>query len=156
MRWYNIDGESVSGTSYLLLVDATVRYLSVEHLPFAITAVLMLVLILLPALLLIIYPCKFFNSCLNHCHKRRWHALHTFVEAFHGCYKNGVTEGRDFRSMSGVYMLFRFVLLIINFPALIPHVQISWLLRVTMFLSLSILMLIVQPYKKSYMNVLDG
>ena len=115
------------------------RYLSVEHLPFAITDVLMLVLILLPPLLLIIYPCKFFNSCLNHCHKRRWHAMHIFVEAFHGCYKNGVTEGIGFRSMSGVYMLFPFVLLVINFSALIPHVQISWLLRALLFLSSSIL-----------------
>jgi len=34
--------------------------------------------------------------------------------------------------------------------------QIGWLLRALMFLSLSILTLILRPYKKSYMNVLDG
>jgi len=32
-------------------------------------------------------------------------ALRTFVEAFQGCYKNGVSEGWDFRSISGVYVL---------------------------------------------------
>jgi len=37
---YNADGEHVSGTSNILRVDATVQYLSEEHLPFAITAYL--------------------------------------------------------------------------------------------------------------------
>ena len=149
---YNADSEHVSSTSYVLLVDATVHYFSKEHLPFAITAILILVFLFLPPLLLILYPCKIFSSCLNCCHKRRWHSMHAFVETFHGCYKNGDTGGWDFRSMSGVYMLFRVALVIVKY-----HVeQIGWLLRVLMFLSLSILITILQPYKKSYMNVLDG
>ena len=49
-------------------------------------------------------------------------------------------------------MLFRVALVIVKY-----HVeQIGWLLRVLMFLSLSILITILQPYKKSYMNVLEG
>jgi len=52
--------------------------------------------------------------------------------------------------MSGVYLLFRFIL--------IYHMvhQTGWLLRTVLILSLSILILAVQPYKKSYMNLLDG
>ena len=92
------------------------------------------------------------SRCLNCCHKRRWRALHTFVEAFQGCYKGGVTGGWDFRSMSGICMFFRFIVVIVNYH--IVH-QIGWLLRAMMVLSLSMLILIVQPYKKSYMNVLD-
>ena len=53
--------------------------------------------------------------------------------------------------MSGVYLLLRFVLIVVN----IDH-ELGWLLRALMLLSLSILTLIVQPYKKSHMNVLDG
>ena len=34
--------------------------------------------------------------------------------------------------------------------------QIGWFLWVLMFPNLSILIIILQPYKKSYMNVLDG
>ena len=138
---------------HVLIIDATVHYLSDEHLPFAITAFLILAFILVPPFLLIFYPCKVFNRCPTCCHKRSWHALHTFVETFHGCYKNGVTGGWDFRSMSGVYMLFRCILVVTNYHVL---QQIGWLLRALMFLSLSILTLILQPYKKSYMNVLDG
>ena len=150
---YNTEGENVSGTSYILMVDATVLYLSKEHLPFVIIAIVILVFIFLTPFLLIFYPCKIFNRCPNCCQKRRWHALHTFIEAFHGCYKNGVTEGWDFRSMSGVYMILRIVVIVINYH--IVH-QIGWLLRAMVFLGVSILVLVVQPYKKSYMNVLDG
>jgi len=55
--------------------------------------------------------------------------------------------------MSGVYMLFHCVLVVTKYLEL---TQIGWLLWLVMFLSLSILILIVQPYKKNYMNVLDG
>ena len=147
---YNADGELVS---YVLRVDATVKFLSKEHFPFVIASCFIISFMFLPPLLLIFYPCKVFNRCLNCCHKRRWHALHTFVEVFQGCYRDGVTGGRDLRSMSGVYLLFRFLLLIASFK--IGNIT-GWLLRALMFLSLSILILIVKPYKKSYMNVLDG
>jgi len=145
---YNADGKLVPGTSHVLLVDATVQFLSEEHLPFAITAFLILAFTFLPPMLLILYPCKVFKRCRNCCSERQQHALRTFVEAFQGCYKTGEW---DFRSMSGVYLLLRFVLIIVN----IDH-ELGWLLRALMLLSLSILTLIVQPYKKSYMNVLDG
>jgi len=147
---YNTDGEH---GSYVLWVDATVHYLSEEHLPFAITAILILLFTLLPPFLLIFYPCKIFKWRLNCCHKRRWHALNTFVEVFHGCYKDGVTEGWNFRPISGVYLLFRYAAIMVSYKVLI---QIGWCLRALMFLSLSMFILIVQPYKKSYMNVLDG
>ena len=78
---YSTEGEHVSGTSNVLAVDATVRFLSEEHLPFAIFAFLIFLLLLLPPLLLILYPCKVFSRCLNCCCRRRWHALNIFVEA---------------------------------------------------------------------------
>ena len=143
---YNADGEPVPGASHVLLVDTTVQFLSKEHLPFAIISFLILAFTFLPPLLLIFYPCKIFNSCLNCCHKRRCHALHIFVEAFQGCYKDGVTGGWDLRSMFGVYLLLRFVLVVLS----------DWSLRALVFLSLSILILIVQPYKEHYVNVLDS
>ena len=112
---YNADGEHVSGTSNVLYADATVHFLSDEHLPFAIAAIFTLIFIFLPPLLLIFYPCKISNRVLNCCHKRKWHALKVFVAAFHGCYKTGVTGGWDFRSVSGVYLLFRFVLVVVQY-----------------------------------------
>ena len=50
-------------------------------------------------------------------------------------------------------MLFRFALVIANYYSVNQY---AWLLCALMFLSLSILVLIVQPYKKGFMNVVDG
>jgi len=58
---YNTESENVSGTSYVLLVDATMYYLSEEHLPYTIFAILIWVSLFLPPLLLIFYPCKIFS-----------------------------------------------------------------------------------------------
>ena len=44
-------------------------------------------------------------------------SLHTFVKTFHGCYRNGLTEGKDFRSMSGTYMLIQIIVVIANYHA---------------------------------------
>ena len=53
-------------------------------------------------------------------------------------------------------MFFCLVIIIVNYSNSHSKQQIGWLLRVLMFLSLSILIIMLQPYKKSYMNVLDG
>ena len=50
-------------------------------------------------------------------------------------------------------MLFRLAVVIVNYYSMN---QIAWLLCALWFLSSSILILIVQPFKKSYMNVLDA
>ena len=50
-------------------------------------------------------------------------------------------------------MLFRFVVVIVT-DHILHHMD--WLLHALMVLSLSMLTKILQPYKKSYMNVLDG
>ena len=50
-------------------------------------------------------------------------------------------------------MLLRYVLLLLNYR-MVP--QIGWLLRTLLLLSLSMLILALQPYKKSYMNLLDS
>ena len=54
--------------------------------------------------------------------------------------------------MSGVYRLLRFVVVIVSYYIVN---QGCWLLYTLMF-KIFILILIVQPYKKSYMSVLDG
>ena len=50
-------------------------------------------------------------------------------------------------------MLFRLAVVIVNYYSVNQH---AWLLCALWFLSSSILILIVQPFKKSYMNVLDA
>lgn len=93
-----------------LFYDATIPYFRSRHLPYAIIAIATLLLFtLLPVLLLILYPFRCFQKLLN-LFPFRWYILHTFVDAFHGCYKDGTEEGtRDYRWFASLFFLMRFV-----------------------------------------------
>ena len=123
------------------------------HLLFAITAYLTLNFICMPPILLIFYPYKVFSRCLNYCHRRRWHALHTILlQHFKDAARMELLEDRIFDPCwESIYMLFGFVVVIVNCHIL-HQISCSWLLHATMVLSLSTLN--VQPYKESYMNAL--
>ena len=40
----------------------------------------------------------------------RWQFLHTFADAFQGCYKNGTYSTCDYRYFAGLYLFFRIVM----------------------------------------------
>ena len=64
-------------------------------------------MIFIPVMLLLLYPLSCFHKCLNCCHLRCL-ALHTFADAFQGCYKDGTNGTRDCRWFSVVHLLMRF------------------------------------------------
>ena len=69
-------------TLTVLYYDGTVEYFGPEHLPYAILAILISILfIILPTLLLLFYPFRFFQWLLNCC-KINCHILTAFM---HGC-----------------------------------------------------------------------
>ena len=81
-----------------LYYDASYEYFGRDHLPYGLVAVFVFVCFnLLPILLLLLYPMKWFQRCLN-LFKLSHFALHTFVDSFAGCYKDGTEPGtRDCR-----------------------------------------------------------
>ena len=91
----------------VLYYDTSIEYFSKEHLPFAVLALcVLLVFVIFPLLLLLLYPMRSFQRCLGYCTRIRWHFLHTFADAFQGCYKNGTNGTRDYRYFAGLYLLF--------------------------------------------------
>ena len=87
-----------------LYYNANIEYFGPQHLPFALLAILMgFVFVILPFLLLVVYPCRCFQKCLNHL-GWRCQALHVFMDAFQGSYK---TQPRDYRYFSAYYLLLR-------------------------------------------------
>jgi hypothetical protein len=68
--------------------DPSVEYFGFEHLPFAIIA--MLIFVLLPALLLALYPIQYFRFLLTKCRLagQPQAALNLFVEKFYSCYRD--------------------------------------------------------------------
>ena len=145
----------------ILLYDPTVRFFHSQHIPYAVLAMfIILIFVILPPLLLLIYPTRVFRRCLSWCGFQRWDILHPIMDIFQGWYKNGTESTRDYRSLSALYMLIRigFVCMI-----LLLHVRdikdddlMEWIGPGIFHLFLGVFFLTVKPYKKQWMNHTDG
>ena len=141
---YDVQGNNVG---LYLYYDATVRYFGREHLPYAlITVVVLFTFILFPLLLLILYPMKCFQRCLG-CSPIKLHAVHTFADAFQGCYKDGTSGTRDFRYFAATYLMVRIILYIIS-VTVESLVHLMWH-SVVLFI-FSIIIAAARPYKPKY------
>ena len=146
-RTYDISGK-VQKKTYLLY-DADIDYLGSKHLPFALLALSILtVFVLLPFLLLLLYPCRCFQKCLNY-FGWRCQTLHIFMDAFQGSFR---TEPRDYRYFSAYFLLLRVLIM----------VQMQIFPTVFMFYTCTLLALIfatmiatLQPYRVSIHNKID-
>ena len=106
-RTYDITGKALK-KNYLLL-DASIEYFGSEHLPFAVLALLVItVFVLLPFLLLLLYPCRCFQRCLNY-FGWRCPTLHILMDAFQGSYR---IEPHDYRYFSAFYLLLRILVIV--------------------------------------------
>ena len=138
-----------------LYYDASIEYFGKKHLPYAILALfVVLTFIIFPILLLLLYPMRCFQQCFGLC-ETRWHALHIFVDTFQGCYKDGTNGSRDCRYFAAVYLLLRFMLFIL-FAVTLSAV--FYAVAILALLSVSMLLVIVQPYKVEFAayNVVDS
>ena len=121
---YNNKGERVGPAA--LYLDASIEYFSRQHLPFAVLAIcVLLVFVIFPLLLLLLYPMRTSQRCLGYCTKVRWQFLHTFADAFQGCYRNGTIGTHDYRYFAGLYLFFRIV-----WGTFITLYTCSWLIRI--------------------------
>ena len=141
---YNVKGSSLG---LYLYYDATIEYFGNEHLLFAVLAVfVLLVFIFFPLLLLLLYPMRCFQRCLDCCGVR-WHALPIFIDAFQGCYKDGTNGTWNCRYFAGAYFFAR-ILFFVTY--VLSHTELFYGATLFVFLPLVIIIVIVQPYKPSY------
>ena len=107
------------------------------------------VFVILPIAVLAFYPFSFFQKFLN-LFPCRWYILHTFVDSFQGCYKDGTEPGtRDYRWFSVVYFISRILFLVIYAATLnvLGFAIISLLLMI-----LAILVMTLKPFKPQHNN----
>ena len=146
----NIHGQTL-GTLYVYY-DAVTEYFGKEHLPYALLALAMLVVFnILPLLLLLLYPCQYFQRILNH-YRLRCLALHTFMGVFYGCYKDGTEGTRDYRRFAALYLLVR---VIIYMASIVMHYESALGVGATIALAALILIAIFEPYKFNAHNIID-
>ena len=131
-----------------LYYDASYEHFGPDHLPYGIIAILTVTVFnLFPFLLLLFYPMKCFQRVLNH--SRLSHlALHTFVDSFAGCYKDGTEPGtRDCRYFAAMFLFLR-ILMYVVYLATLNAAWYGWAgLIITIF---TILLIVAQPYKAVY------
>ena len=143
-----------------LNIDPSISYISGEHIPFFLLAIFVLIgPVLMSALLLTLYPMKAFRSLLFKCciggHSKA--ALNIFVEKYHSCYRDGLDGGRDMRSFAGLYFLIR--ALGVAITALLPPYEYgdtTWLFEAVLFGGSGLLIAVIRPYKRAYMNAIDS
>ena len=129
-----------------LYYTPTVEYFGNEHLPYAITAIIILTLFVgIPTIIFILYPFQFFQIFLSY-FPFNWHFLHAFVDSFQGCYKDGTEPGTfDCRWFSAFIHLIRLLFFVLFGVTLSMMFFIYGLIAL---LTLTIATINIQPYKK--------
>ena len=143
---YNVKGNAVG---FYLYYNGSMEYFGKDHLPYGILAIFMFATFnLVPLLLLCLYPCRCFQSCLNCC-RLNSQVLRTFMDAFQGCYK---FEPYDCRYWAGCYLFLR-----IGFYCVIATTRSNYALLVGGIVVIPCVALTaaVQPYKQNFYNIID-
>ena len=146
-RLHNASGHVVGLYSYY---NGSLEYFGRDHLPYAVLAIFMFTTFnLLPLLLLCLYPCRCFQSCLNCC-RLNSQVLRTFMDAFQGCYK---FEPYDCRYWAAFYLFLR--ILILAFFGLTQSMFFPVITGIIL-IPVVVLTIIIRPYRKNIYNVIDA
>ena len=133
----------------VVYIDPSIHFFSKEHTPYAVVAALILLVFgVLPALLLAAYPVRKLRSLLflDRLSGRSKAALNIFVEKFYSCYRDGLDGGRDMRSFASLHLFIRLLTLLL----------VSWIYPTIFYGACCLLILLVRPCKKTYMNNIDA
>ena len=154
---HTCNGE-VTSNSTVFLYDPSIKFLSSEHIPYVVLALsVTAIFVVLPPLLLSLYPTRLFRKCLTCCGFQRWDILHLVMDVFQGWYKDGTEGTYDFRSLSALYMILRIVLCYAYFEVLVSGEYVRLEVSVgLLYAFLGIVTLAFQPYKVNWMNHTDG
>ena len=150
VKVYQLNSTGHLSHSWRLYYDATVPYFGHAHLPYAVLGLVVLTLfVLLPSVLLILYPFCWFQRFLN-LFPFRWYILHTFMDTFLGCYKDGTEPGtHDCRWFASVYFLGRLLAVAIGSLTLSSMLFSFFPMILTL---IAILYIAIEPFK---LNVAD-
>ena len=103
MQQSNPDG---TGLKTVLYFDPTIVWFSHKHIPYMVAAMVPFIfLVLIPSLLLCVYPTRIYRCLSRFVSGRKRLAITAFAEALHNCYKDGLNGTRDYRAMAGLNIL---------------------------------------------------
>ena len=134
----------------VLRYDPSIHYFGRPHLPYAILAIFVLLTFgAIPPILLLLYPFRRFQRCLNRYRLLQSPALQMFIDTFQGCYKNGKE-----RCFAGLYFVFRVAIFTI-YTSVKSDLPLFFIYLVLAYIGMLVLFIIFQPYKQKFYNRLD-
>ena len=133
---------------YRLYYSSNVIIFHRYHVPYAVLAISFIIFfILIPTLILVLYPFRFFQKCLSY-YQIRWHFLRAFVDSFQGYYKDGTEPMTwDFRCFSPYGLILRIcfgILFVLTLSSMF------FIYAVIVLVSVIILLLNFNPYKEAF------
>ena len=154
-------GKNSEAVKRVVFLSGNVEYFSLAHLPYAIPALLTLILTTIPPTVLLLYPLK--NSigscnmdrvqqfCINE-HYKCWSVISMtrfkpLIDSFQGCFKD------RYRYFAGLFFIYRF-LMSLSFALSTNAVTLYVTLEVLLIAMLS-LHAWAQPYEQRFYNLLD-
>ena len=67
--------------------------------------IVIVMFILLPPLVLVLYPIRLFRKSLHLFGFQRWDILHHIMDIFQGCFKDETEGTRDYKSFTALFLL---------------------------------------------------
>ena len=110
------------------------------------------IFLILPMIILCLYPSHWFQRCLNHLHLGTL-TLSMFVDAFQGCYKDGTNGTTDCRYFAVLHFLLRLKMLLLF--GLTQDIRIYAFSSTALLFIYFGIFVITQPYKVSMYNRTD-
>ena len=137
-------------------VDLGVPYFSATHAPYAVLGLFGgVVTIILPLVLVLIYPTRVFPKLIGCCGLRRWHALRTFMEVFVGSYKDGTEGTKDYRLTAAVYLIGRIIVGLTWFRTGARRPSSNWLITAVPYILIAVAFALFKPHRNWWHNVVD-
>ena len=106
-------------------------------------SIILLLFIIVPSILLLLYPYRFCQKCLTFT-RLNFQALHFLMDSFHGCYKNGTEGTKDCRYFASVFLITRIAIGIAYASSTMSYLAIV----LGICISLAIAIAVVRPYNK--------
>ena len=156
------DGSSIGSSPGVLYYDGDIAYGSIEHLPYLIAAVFVLVTFVSLPPVILFYPSII--ACLQR--HTTWKfldriqpglKLNHFLAIFQGCYKDGTEEGGmkyDYRWFSGLYFVLRVFLFLVY--AFTPDWFMQYVVQQFVCMGAVLLFVFLRPYRRDIYNNIDA
>ena len=158
LNWNDIVDFNSSGMAFLSYrpyLDLSIGYGKKHHLFFMIPALIIFTVFnMLPLLLLIVYPVKPFRLCLSKCCVNIA-AITMFTDKVYSCYKNGLDGTCDTRIFAAFYFILRLIVIAVWTIAQRFLKGNHWFCVGIIFTISSLIIALIRPYNKVYMNYTD-